>query len=320
MDPRYISQPFSRAALHGPAALIGLACDSVPGLTYDESVAAHESAIGRPVDVIHNYHLWETIFPNVDEARRTAAGQVILYTWQTRRYSGISPTWASIAAGAEDATIDAAAGRIRAMTGPVMVNFQNEPESSVGTLGTTLAYRAAARRIVERFRAAGADNAIFVYVVMGVADSPRFTDMVRQMYPGDDVTDWIGFDPFNWASARGVPWRGFEETVRPWYDWATTVLTTGNKPLLLAEYGTVEDPARPERKAAWFAEVEAAVSARTFPLLRLLCYFDHRPPASSGHWKLDSSPSSLAAYGVMARAAGRSEEVHPGSTTSSGAR
>ena len=48
MDPRYISQPFSRAALHGPAALIGLACDSVPGLTYDESVAAHESAmVGR---------------------------------------------------------------------------------------------------------------------------------------------------------------------------------------------------------------------------------------------------------------------------------
>jgi hypothetical protein len=67
-------------------------------------------------------------------------------------------------------------------------------------------------------------------------------------------------------------------------------------------------PGDPNRKANWIAEVQAANTARTFPDLKAVVYFDHvgsgGSPTTPDGWLLSSSAGVMAAYRAMALAAG----------------
>jgi beta-mannanase len=91
------------------------------------------------------------------------------------------------------------------------------------------------RHVVTRLRNDGVRNAVFVMTFMGF---DRWATMVDDLYPGDDVVDWIGYDPYGRLvdtkfsdfinRPDGDTWPGF-------YSWATA--KAPGTPIMLAEWG-----------------------------------------------------------------------------------
>lgn len=286
--------PVSAKLVPSCGVLLGVSTEKVGTQTWDQSVTEHEVEIGREVDILHNYHLWNTAFPDAAEAARVADGQKLLVSWIGNRQDGSRVSWASIASGAEDSVIDAEARNIAAAGVPVFVNFQNEPESSIGLSGTAAEYVAAWRHIHDRFAAVGTTNAVWTLIFMGVMSDNKQAQ-VKALYPGDAYVDWIAWDPYNWGDCRDESWKSFSGTVKPFYDWLTAN-GMGSKPFMLGEYGTVEDPSNTSAKADWFTGAGTSLANGEFPNLKAVSYFDHPAPPASCDWRLATSAASAASY------------------------
>ena len=100
-------------------------------------------------------------------------------------------------------------------------------------------------------------------------------------YPGDAYVDWLALDAYNWVGcAPGKPaaWRPLAQVAGPFRSFG---LAHG-KPLMLAEWGSAEDPLQPGRKAQWLREsmttlVVVAGDSAPSPTSR-------RPAPAPGRW------------------------------------
>jgi hypothetical protein len=209
--------------------------------------------------------------------------------------------WASIASGAQDAQIDATAARVKALGRPVFMDFMHEPEDWVtgngglGDMGTAADFAAAYRHVVERFRQDGASNVAWVWTVMGYSGYDSLYS--GGLYPGDDVVDWIAWDPYNWYSCHGSAWRSFATTVSSFYGWLTAN-GHANKPFMLAEFGSRENTSDPLAKGRWFSDALTTLKSGAFPNLKAMLYFDSQP--SECDWRIDTSQASLDGYRQLA--------------------
>ena len=291
--------PVSAKLVPSCGVLLGVATNKLATQTWEQSVAANEQVIGRQADVLHDYHQWDTAFPDAAETARAVGGQTLMISWMGQRQNGSQVPWASIAGGAEDAVITAEALRIKALGRPVFLTFQHEPEALVGISGTAAQYVAAWRHIHDVFVAVGASNAVWAVVFMGVV-SDNYIAAVQALYPGDGYVDYIGWDPYNRAACYGNPWQSFAGTVSPFYQW---LMANGhaNKPFLLGEYGSVEDAANPAAKANFFTGEGVSLADGEFPNLKVVSYFDHPAPPATCDWRIATSPASQAAYTAMAQ-------------------
>jgi beta-mannanase len=159
---------------------------------------------------------------------------------------------------------------------------------------------------VKRLRAAGVRNAVFVMVYMSYEPwcvQPWFSDL----WPGDDVVDWVGFDPYLFAKPGGYGYGDFGYLVnrtsdpKRWpgfYTWVTR--THGNKPLMVAEWGVFDNSPNPSNKAWIFSTVASQIGR--FPALKALVYFDS-PAAPKGDTRPDSSSPALQEYRRLAESA-----------------
>ena len=245
-----------------------------------------EGSIDREFDLFRDYRRWGQVLPDPDHTELVAQGRIIMYSWKPDR------PWAEIAAGAEDDEIRVTAARFREFGGHTMLAFHHEPEDEVGgQFGTAADYAAAFRHIHDIFEEEGADAVVFVWALIGYEN---WFPLYDELYPGDDVVDWIAWDPYNWAICRPQsPWESMEEASAPFYELATT--TWPDKPLMVAEFGTSEDPADPEAKANWFRDL-AAMAETERPSVRAWVYFDLGHPAIECHWRLDSSDRSIIGF------------------------
>ncbi|MFN8052393.1 MAG: glycosyl hydrolase [Acidimicrobiales bacterium] len=274
----------------------------------DTSVAtsAAERAAGRPFDLVHQYHDFSNAgssgrFPTADETALMASGHVLHFGWSTSLW-GRDPdhvSWRSIADGRHDDVIDAQAHRLVAMERAApgreyFIDFDHEPDGR-DDHGSPADYIAAARRVHDRLAAAGVTNAVWVWVIQNDVDG------AAPFYPGDDVVDWIGYDPYNWVRCddHRDPWLTFAETVTPTYDALERAAWHAPKPLMLAEYGTVEG-ARVDDKQRWLAGIPDALAS--LPHLRALEYFDDSDQTPGCDWALDSSPQATAGFATAGAA------------------
>ncbi len=276
------------------------------------AVASLETSTGRDLDIVHTYHRWYDTFPTQSE-RSLAHDHLLFLNWQPVNSEGARISWASIAAGRQDHQIDAVAARLRSWGVPVLLSFSHEPELDVGKSGTPAEFAAAWRHIHDRFVADGARKVHWVWTVMGL-DQPVWMARYATLWPGDAYVDWIAWDTYNWAGCRGRSWQSFADTVSPFYTWLQDH-GHANKPYMLAEYGTVESPTDPGRKAQWFRDEATALSS--FPDLRALVYFDLPAPPANCDWLVTTSTSSSAAFGQLARSPAFAPVV-PAATRSGG--
>ena len=291
----------------GCGLLWGVAPGAYTGAPASRALRQFEAKTGRPADVLHVYHRGDERFPTADEvaaAHDAGRRRILLVNWKV----AWGTTWASVAAGGQDARIDRLADHLLAhFTERFFLALHHEPENEVnpapGSGQTAGDYAAMFRHTVRRLRARGVTNAVFVLVYMAYEQwcvQPWFADL----WPGDDVVDWVGFDPYLFARPGGYGHGDFgylvDRTSDPkrwpgFYTWATRL--HGNKPLMVAEWGVFEYPSDPARKAWIFSTV--APQLRRYPAIRALVYFDS-PAAPKGDTRPDSSGAALAEYRRLA--------------------
>lgn len=276
--------------------------------TRTQELATFEATAGRQADIMHTYHTNTQLFPTAEEiaiARQPGHRRLLFINWKP----STSKTWAQVAKG--DPTVDAQIDKLSAhikSTFPerFFLSIFHEPENDViptaGSGYTATDYRAMYRHVALRLRANGTNNAVLTMVYMGFAKwggQSWFNDL----YPGADVVDWMGYDPY--ASAQpGYSGGTFSNMVnrtdssyKSWpgfYAWASTVAP--GKPMLLAEWGVAESSAYPTNKAAFFRGVVA--EAAKYPMIKAMLYFD-TDKAHIGDTRIASTATSLAGFKDM---------------------
>ena len=260
-----------------------------------DSVARQEAELGRPLDIIHVYHSGSEDWPTSTELSLISdptTARRLFVNWKPEAGS----TWADVAAGTNDNLIDTVAARIEARLGnrPFFLTLHHEPEQEVQGDGSGFSqsdYAAMFRHVVERLRLDGVTNAVMVWNMMGFSGwgDQGYYDA---MYPGDDVVDWIGYDPYSHDGAQLTTFADRQGRVFPgFYSWAT--LVHPGKPLMLGEFGA--DSADPALKASVFATF--AAQARELPAIKAYVFFDHMLDSTThgNNWAYDDDPTVLAA-------------------------
>lgn len=288
----------------------GVAPRVFTSLSMPEALKQAEADAGRPYDMLHRYHTNNELFPTAEEkaaAAEPGRNRMLFLNYKP----ATDMTWRQIADGKADARIDRLANHIRTTyKDKFFLAVWHEPENDVrqtaGSGMTAQDYAAMFKHTVQRLRAGGVTNAVTVVAYMGF---PKWgaTNWFDALYPGDDVVDWIGWDPYGSGEPEtaymagdftklinrtdGLNWEGS-------YNWS--VKMHPSKPVMLAEWGVYESAENPTGKAEYYKSVAEQIGR--FPKLKALVYFDMpRGPDTGKNTSANSSPSSLAAYRTLGR-------------------
>jgi hypothetical protein len=156
------------------------------------------------------------------------------------------------------------------------------------------AFVAAWRKIHDIFVQEGARNAVWVWCPNASAFNDDEDRIALKWYPGPNYVDWICGDGYNFAPNRpGDRWRSFDEIFEGFYKTGKTL----NKPMMVGEFGVLEDPQAPGRKEAWFHEAHDHLATK-FPAIAALVYFNADSTTNGVYfdWRVDTSPSSFEGF------------------------
>jgi chitodextrinase len=259
---------------------LGAAANGYPGISgTGAQMLAHEQRIGRNLDIVHLY---------------TPPGQMQLteesVMFATRPNTILSVTWqpatrwadASGSNATANANIDRMADSVNALgSTKIMLTVHHEPEddvsggglgcsaskSYVGRTGTPAEYRAMWRTVRERFDAKGVDNVVWVMNFMGYSG---WDCIVDDLYPGNDLVDWIKWDPYGEVV-------DFAALVGRFYDYLTRMSdaqhTYLSKPWGLAEWGSWHN-ATQDHAYLLSRTAKVEVENGRFPRLKAYSVFD----------------------------------------------
>jgi hypothetical protein len=193
------------------------------------------------------------------------------------------------------------AQQIKAFGAPIYVAFNHEPEA-VGSWanGNASDYVAAYRQWVNIFRAQKATNAKFAFVTTARGYTRKDAHNSKNYYPGDAYVDAIGGDGYNWYGCmKGSPltWASFQSIIDPVRKFG---LLHPTKPLLVAEWGSHEDPKDPNRKAQWISDVAALFKTPAYhQFIGMTSYSGTNNNPGCKDFTFDSSPQALKAFTAM---------------------
>lgn len=312
LDAPLPRQPESRGACPVGAKLVpdcGSLLGVAPGAhSKDSKIQAlrdFEANTGRDQHIYHSYHRGEELFPTREEIEVASDPRVprVLFTnWKPRGAS-----WAEIAAGdpATDAYLDRLAQHITSNFGdrPFFFTVHHEPEDDVRAdpdSGYTAAdYAAMFGHVIKRLKDNGVTNLVSVMVYMAYLKWTQ-QDWHADLYPGDDVVDWVAWDTYGYSDpgyghgdfadivnregGSGQNWPGF-------YRWAAENFP--GKPFMIAEWGVWYSSRNPDHQAKVFNQ--AIDQLAHFPRLKAVVYFDSAS-AEGRDSRVDATPRSLNAY------------------------
>jgi beta-mannanase len=265
------------------------------------NLASLEQGLGRQFDVVSRYKGWgQDVYDTWDNGFRDS-GHLVLQDLTARNFTTDTYVrWADIAGGKYDDYLRRQAERTKAFGARTFFSFNQEPEQALErrTAGTPAEYAAAYRHVRAVFDAAHVTNAVWVWWVMGYSGH---NDAYPQLWPGADVVDWIGYDPYDFGPCTGAKPKTPLQTLQHWYRWIDAQPWAAGKPLMLPEFAT-----NGTDKGAWYAAVPAAL--KTLPRIKAAVEFN-----SGGGCvhRISASPDNFAGY----RAASHDPYVNPRSTT-----
>jgi hypothetical protein len=292
-DHEVIPPPTTTTTVTAPPAqpargvLLGASISSeIRSLTAEQSAVDElERAMGRSLDIHHNFYTWDEAFPTDVERSDLQAGRIPMISW-----NGRGVTTRAIAAGRYDDLIAQRARDTKALGQPVLIRWfwEMDGRKKAEWAGTPDQYVAAWQHIVGIFRQEGADNVRWVWC----PNASAFNDGEAQtFYPGPDFVDWTCADGYNWAPGRaGDDYRSFKEIFSGFYLWAAQQ----NKPIMVGEFGVQER--KPGEKADWINATREAIKT-DFPQMKAIIYFSANKDYD---WRLTTSESAVAAFRQMA--------------------
>ena len=203
----------------------------------------------------------------------------------------------SLASGSQDSFIEQWAQSAKSYGKPVYVRLMHEMNDrsypwALGVNGNTspAQYVAAWRHIVGIFQQVGATNVQFVWCVG--ANPPN--SPLQELYPGDAYVQWASIDGYN--RLKNQPgWETISDIFSASYKEITSF---SDRPVMIAETGSVEDPGNPNGKADWISTGFLDQIPQDFPRIKAVLYFDSTGRGFS--YPLDSSPQAFAAFQQVA--------------------
>ena len=287
--------------------LWGAAAGGFTTLPRDVEHKNWEKVSGRTATIFHTYHKGDEKFPTDAEiamVREPAKPRVLLLNWRVEYGS----SWANVAAGKLDTRIDAFAARIRSrLPEKFFLVLNHEPEDDVrpaaGSGMTAKDFAASYRHVIKRLKSKGLTNMVNVVAYMG-NEKWMARSWWNDLYPGDDLVDWIGLDSYVSAEANYYHAGVFADLLdrrakggQGFYDWATT--KHASKPLMVAEWGAYHRIGKVVDKTRQFTSVLPELTKRR--QVKAIVYFDTKADKFGDRdISIDSSASSLAAFRKLA--------------------
>ncbi|MBO3744040.1 endoglucanase [Actinoplanes sp. NEAU-H7] len=266
-----------------------------------------EKLSGRTATIFHTYHKGDEAFPTKAEIAMTqdpANPRVLLLNWKVAYGS----SWAKVAKGEQDKRIDAFAKRIKAYDKQVFLVLNHEPENDVkpkkGSGWEAKDFAAMYRHTIQRLEAQGVDNVVNVMAYMG-NEKWMAQSWWKDLYPGDDVVDWIGLDSYVSVEKGYYHYGTFADLLdrKPknggpgFYEWATT--KHKNKPLMIAEWGGYHRIGKKTDKSAVYNSVLPELKKR--PAIKAIVHFDTKADDQGNRdISINSTPASLASFRKLA--------------------
>lgn len=271
-----------------------------------EALQTVEQDLDRTFDLDHHFYRWDNLlsdFSTENHVKKSIeAGRTQFLSWKPVYEDGTNIAWASIADGEHDELIREKAGRVAALDEPVMMVFGHEANGRVGEFepgrhtggghintkaGSAEDFVAAWQHIHDLFAEQDVSNVSWVWI-MTRGPFEGEANQADQLYPGDAYVDWVGLDPYNFFHNQ-QNWREMEDLMTGFTGWVET--RDIDKPWLLGEWGTVEDPSQDGRKAEWLRN--AADYFESESRLKAIVHFDSSP---KNNWLYDSSESSRQSF------------------------
>ncbi|MFC4071455.1 glycoside hydrolase family 26 protein [Actinoplanes subglobosus] len=273
----------------------------------DQALKTWEKASGRTASLFHQYHKGDEAFPTKAEIAMTndpANPRALLLNWKIAYGS----SWAKVAKGEQNKRIDAFAARAKAYGKKFFLVLNHEPENDVvarkGSGYEAKDFAAMYRHTIKRLRAQGVTNVVNVVAYMG-NEKWMAQSWWKDLYPGDDVVDWIGLDSYVSVEKGYYHFGDFGDLLdrKPkggglgFYDWAVT--KHKSKPIMVAEWGAYHRVGRNTDKSAVYNSVVAELRNR--PAIKAIVHFDTKKDDQGDRdISIDSTPASLAAFRKLA--------------------
>ncbi|MBW6439016.1 hypothetical protein KZ829_35330, partial [Actinoplanes hulinensis] len=155
-----------------------------------------------------------------------------------------------------------------------------------------------------RLEAQGADNVVNVMAYMG-NEKWMAQSWWKDLYPGDDVVDWIGLDSYVSVEKGYYHYGKFADLLdrKPkgggpgFYEWATT--KHQGKPIMVAEWGGYHRIGKKTDKSAVYNSVIPELKKR--PAIKAIVHFDTKADDQGNRdISINSTPGSLAAFKKLA--------------------
>lgn len=292
------------AATH--EVILGAYTDPRSGDSLQQAMVTLQDKVGRQLGGARVFDKWDSNFPDSYTTWLRDTGHTVFLSVKAQRRDGSRIPWSNIANAQPGSAlyqdIVGWADGIKAFGAPMYFTFNHEPEASGNdNLGSSADFIAAWRHIVSIFRSRGVDNAKYLLIMTDYAFVVQDGRNVSNWYPGDGYVDAVGADSYNWYTCRSsqdLPWKSLQEIAEPLREFG---LQHPGKELVLPEFGSVEDPARPNAKANWFAGVDDLFQQPGWQQFAAVLYFDQQDQSNSAcKWYVDTSSASLTGFKELA--------------------
>lgn len=270
-----------------------------------QAVERIEGQIGRSLAVVRVFRRWDSAFPTDYDLWLRNSGHTLFLSVAAQRLSGKLIPWSFIASAQPSWKIyqDMVrwADRIKAFGATVYFLFDPEPETSNGNvMGQPSDFVDAWRKIVSVFQDDGVTNVRWVWDLTAYTFGRTDALNADAWYPGDAYVDGIGADGYNFYACRsGVSnvWRSFAQVFESAREFG---LAHPSEFLTIPEWGTVEDPQVPGRKAQWIADAQATLQSPGWDQFKAILYWNSQSPTTPPcEFQVDTSQSALDAFQTM---------------------
>lgn len=261
---------------------LGVSSPYLNGTTVQSRVTGLEADLASGhFGAVRLYHAWDEWFPQPGEVFLKDAGRDTLpvLSVNSKRRDGTRVYWRWIAEAAPGSVLHNDMVRwardLKAYGKPIIVTLDHEPDFyRNGGDGHPWYYKKAVEKFVTILRGQGATNVRFGFVGVAWNFDPRSTTKANDYYAGDAWIDVLGVDGYSWGTCRDPKgtWRSVDEIFGAFLTWAAD---HPGKPLMVAEFGSSEDPyAFGTRKAAWIRDMTARFADAKWNRLEVVTWWD----------------------------------------------
>lgn len=267
-----------------------------------DALSTREQQVGRHFDLVYDYHDLNDVIPSETELREAQDGRILHIAIAARIYGSPpgSVTYADIATGRYDSDLERQARGIASMNKPVFMTFEQEANqhSKLGARGTAQDFRLAWRHVHDLYTRAGADNAVWVWVMTG---APANLSRAGELWPGNDFVDWISWNVYNQSgceagSIKPSLFASFEADLTPFYNWVHTrgaaLGIDPTKPMMISETGSVLYVDDPARTARWYSGIPSTLTK--YPQIKAVSLWDSKT-SDTCDYRFQRDPRVLAA-------------------------